>query len=238
MTKINLALCFILCTITCLIGQTNTNFYGEDDTTLKLDQPDSFSHLRAEMNFEEENDQPYNGFSLKEFTVSNHEEGVLLDWTTDAELEASHFKIEHSINGVDYIVIGEVNAAGNLAKSPDYQFFYQLPNHEDNFFRLQLVDLNEDYTLSQVQKLKSDNFYETLPSSILNNGKISLNINEGLQTNAVIYLLDQAGEKLQEYKIDKGTELYEQDTSNLEVGLYFLQFNAAFGSKTYAFRKS
>lgn len=77
---------------------------------------------------------------------------VQLDWETTSELNASHFEVERSYQGGDFEKIGEVEAA-NHERGSSYQFSDHAPLEGLNSYRLKQVDLNGEFTHSEVRQI-------------------------------------------------------------------------------------
>lgn len=59
--------------------------------------------------------------TLNAFCFEN-EKKIVVAWETESEVNASHFEIEQSINGIDWYNLGQVQAAGNSSTTKKYEF--------------------------------------------------------------------------------------------------------------------
>jgi hypothetical protein len=78
---------------------------------------------------------------------------VQLDWATASEQHTSHFIIERSFNGIDFVQIGRVNAAGNSSTTHTYQFIDVSAMNLDAktlFYRLRQVDIDGKFVYSSI----------------------------------------------------------------------------------------
>jgi hypothetical protein len=80
-----------------------------------------------------------------------------LTWSTTKEWESSHFEIERAVKGVEFVKIGEVNAAGWSDVLMQYAFEdTALPLGESNvLYRLKQVDLTGHHHYSKVLSVKT-----------------------------------------------------------------------------------
>jgi Secretion system C-terminal sorting domain len=85
----------------------------------------------------------------------------LLHWQTSTEKNASHFVIEHSRNGNQFLELGMRNAT-NTMQFTSYQFANQKPELGDNYYRLKMVNANKDFIYSNVILLKKINEQTTV----------------------------------------------------------------------------
>jgi hypothetical protein len=80
--------------------------------------------------------------------ASNH--SVDISWNTQQETNADHFTIERSVNGSNnWEAIGTIEAKGNSSGITYYSFADASPN-ENNYYRLQMADMDGKETASKV----------------------------------------------------------------------------------------
>ncbi len=68
--------------------------------------------------------------------------GRLLTWVTGSEQNSSHFVIEKSNNGVDWLWAGNQQAAGNSVQNRLYTFFDAGSENDELYYRLRQFDLD------------------------------------------------------------------------------------------------
>lgn len=78
---------------------------------------------------------------------------VLCKWTTASEVNTDHFVVEHSLDGRTFSAIGKVNANSPSAGMHSYAFRHDLPHIGLNYYRIQQIDLNGDYTFSPIREV-------------------------------------------------------------------------------------
>jgi hypothetical protein len=89
--------------------------------------------------------------TLIKFTANKTATGqVDLFWTTTDEINSSHFDIERSVNGRQWIKIGVTQASGGQGYTHNYFFKDQHPN-DANYYRLRIADLDETFEYSPVR---------------------------------------------------------------------------------------
>jgi hypothetical protein len=79
---------------------------------------------------------------LVEYNATSTNSGTLLEWTTASEHNSSHFFIERSLNGVDWIVIGTVAAAGNSMELRNYSLLDREVSVGIVYYKLFQVDID------------------------------------------------------------------------------------------------
>lgn len=72
-----------------------------------------------------------------------------LTWSTGEEMNADHFMIQRSKDGVHFDEIGKVNATGNSSITQEYSFIDSLPEIR-NYYRIKEVDHDNALTFSRI----------------------------------------------------------------------------------------
>lgn len=112
--------------------------------------------------------------------------GNVISWTTASETENKRFIIEKSLNGTDFIKIGEVNGAFNSLKESKYRFLDVSIGENKTFYRIAHLDHQEKigYTpIFVVNREKGNNFVITGLSSLRTDSKLSLTIRSAIEGN-------------------------------------------------------
>lgn len=79
---------------------------------------------------------------LIDLSATQVEDGVEIRWKTLSELNADHFNILRSGDGINYVEIGELQAAGNSQAPRSYSFPDRDVNAEILYYKLEQVDHN------------------------------------------------------------------------------------------------
>ena len=143
---------------------------------------------------------------------------VILDWRTASEKNNDYFSIERSVDGINWIKIGEVNGAGTSNIPVSYQYFDFDVFRGLTYYRLKQVDFDGEFDYSDIKLVnfqKAENLVYPNPSS----GEFY--INGVKEENYNILVINSLSElvfsgKLQNNKIN---------LSFLSKGIYFLIIN-------------
>jgi hypothetical protein len=65
---------------------------------------------------------------------------ILLNWETASEKNNDYFTLAHSIDGYNFITIGNVNGRGNTTETSDYSFEHLQPSTGVNYYKLTSTD--------------------------------------------------------------------------------------------------
>jgi hypothetical protein len=90
-----------------------------------------------------------------------------LRWATETEQNTDYFNLQRSANGTDFTTITKVNAAGNTTVAQHYAYDDKNPFQGENYYRIELVDLNGQVTYSNTILLnlaKGNSIYTFYPN--------------------------------------------------------------------------
>jgi len=94
--------------------------------------------------------------NLLSFEAIKQTKKVLLQWTTDNELNADKYIAERSADGITYTAIGNVPAYNNSNKN-NYNLTDNQPLSGLNFYRLKMMDIDGSFRYSPVRRVNFNN---------------------------------------------------------------------------------
>lgn len=160
---------------------------------------------------------------LLSFSATRQSENVLLQWQTSGEINASHFEIERSNDGLVFKTIGIVNAANNSGLH-NYNFTDNTPVQGINYYRLKQVDRDGRYTYSPVAKVVFENdgaAFTVFPNPAGNTITIQY---AGDQKNVQLAIFDLAGRQVMCKELNHQA-IWQADVSGLAKGTYTIKVN-------------
>jgi len=80
-----------------------------------------------------------------------HNTEAVINWQTNSEQNTSYFKVQHSMDGVNYADLYTLQAKGIGANS--YSIIDAFPYKGNNYYRLQIIDNNGAFTFSKTVNL-------------------------------------------------------------------------------------
>lgn len=143
-----------------------------------------------------------------------------LNWTTENEVNISHFEIERSNDGINFVKINRVESKGGGI----YNFLDNSPLTRNNYYQLKMVDLDGKYEISKIQvinfSLNISTEFSVYPNP--NNGYFT--IFPSKSTGPVkVTIFDQQGRVMFEKEIIGKSDI---SVDNLSNGFYIIQLNA------------
>jgi hypothetical protein len=157
---------------------------------------------------------------LLAFTANkNANDKVDLAWTTVEEINTSHFDIERSADGRQWMKIGRRNAINRQAYTANYTFNDAAPLAGSNYYRLRMQDLDDRFEYSPVRlvnigKASAATIYPTLTKS----GQ-QLFVTGITTGTGAIEVFDSKGRLLQQEKLTTGSFYLHQ----LAAGIYHIR---------------
>ena len=169
---------------------------------------------------------------LDDFTATlSTEKTVALSWNTGLEVNSAHFTIERSADGENWSAIGTVRAQGNSAIRTDYSFTDEQPLAGSDFYRLQMVDVDNSFTYSEVKVVRTSSLAQIsfFPNPARDFVNVSLGTS-GAPGTATIRLISLSGQLMQQQTTTPGTAVSFR-VSNYASGVYILSVVDAAGSQ-------
>jgi len=164
---------------------------------------------------------------LIKFEVKNQGGYNKLFWVTASEYNNSHFEIQNSSDGVNFITIAKINGAGNSNQLIYYS--YVDSSKSISYYRLKQIDFNGSFEYSKVIKISGQKNISINEVSVFpnpSNGKIKIEIIIPDIQNIQVTLYDKQGKTILsqssiEYFDD--ISIISLDLSYLPTDIYFVQ---------------
>ena len=154
--------------------------------------------------------------NISAFEATKDNQKIMLRWTTENEINVSHFNIERSEDGTNFLNIGSVKS--NAQGSKTYHFEDALKMHSGNklFYWIQQLDKNGATHYSPVVPISITNKIKVtlLPNPA--NNYISIN---GTDLNRIV-IVNTSGKVLIKKDLLKGNNNHLLDISALPTGFY------------------
>lgn len=151
-----------------------------------------------------------------------------LYWKSLQESNSSHFEIERSNDGTNFVMVGRINAKSISDKEVDYSFDDIRSNAGLNYYRLKLLDKDGKFQYSNIELLNVNiegiNITAIYPAPFID--KVNVVISSEVKTQSSISLFDNTGKLLINLPsvLNKGvTNLVIDNLINLAKGLYIIK---------------
>jgi hypothetical protein len=156
------------------------------------------------------------------FTAARKDKVNLLQWSIDKQVNFSHFELERSENGRDFITISKIGFAGSEYSYQDKNF-----NPTINYYRLKMVDNDGKYEYSPVRRLNNQ---AAIDISVYPNPAketLHLRIEAIAEKRLQLQVLSADGKSLQTQKlvVSAGVSITTLNVSALQSGRYFIRIS-------------
>jgi hypothetical protein len=178
---------------------------------------------------------------LSSFSVTSKNNDALLNWSVEnQDANASHFEIERSANGSDFIQVGTVSATANAKESYSYS--------DDNvqlfgtvYYRLKMVDKDGEFAYSDVKSVQFANAafaVSVYPNPVQNLTKLKVSLDEAQVIKVSVN--NALGNIVQQFEIagQKGINEKSLDLSSVPAGSYMIRIQAGQNRKTLSVIKN
>ena len=167
---------------------------------------------------------------LTDFKVAENGSAVAITWKTETEINSSHFVVERSTDGKDWVAIGTVQTSGNISVAQNYAFTDPSPADGTNYYRLRIVDIDNAFELSMIKTATfraTDLVIVTGP----NPARSYLNINVTAPGNQPyrLRLVNRSGQVVYDQKQAASTKRLQLNVSNYADGTYFVEVSNVAG---------
>jgi hypothetical protein len=199
-------------TDTTTTGNTDTTTTGNTDT-LQIVHTDSLSH----------------------FSANYSDRSVTLLWTMQKQSKTKLFSIEKSFNQSAFSSVKDVMATPNLPTENDYQYVDNSSLQKVNYYRLRMVDVNNNFYYSDTISVAGPDKRVILVYPNPAKGQLFLRLPENA-TDADVRIIDFKGAVVKTIKVT-GTGDIPINTSQLQRGNYSIVIHAGQMEKTVPFIK-
>ena len=169
---------------------------------------------------------------LSSFTAKNNGSSNQLIFRTESESNNSHFLIERSANGKDFVAIGRVEGHGTTQMVQNYEFLDKTPLQGTNYYRLKQIDFDERFEYSKILSVYFGRKNLDVSISSATNDFIKLNIFSQNEDDANISIVDMNGRIVSVQKVILTEKENQIDlNSSLQNGMYIVKINTNSGEQ-------
>jgi hypothetical protein len=161
----------------------------------------------------------------------------LIKWSTASETNTSSFAVEHSVDGLKFVSLQNIAAAGNSNTVRRYEWIHATPNQGINYYHIRQTDKDGRYSYSKIVTLnfsKNGVPFSLAPNPASNQLTVFLP-----QTSraASIRIFNNLGQLIQQQPVANGANQLRLNISKLQPGYYRLQLLEAGNSQSIPFIK-
>jgi hypothetical protein len=222
-------------------GNENPSGAGGEYGTITSSQTIVFDGLKSTNGPEEftlgstvdDNPLPVNLVSFQGVAGDNR---VDLYWETASEFNNDYFEVQRSVDGVNFVAIGQVVGMGTTQEASAYSISDGHPNYGINYYRLRQVDFDGAVEIHKVISVEWYGEYGTMANAMVDfslypnpykGGDLILEFNNAILNNAIstLTISDISGKILFRQALDMGNGRIELNTvldNQLSKGVFFV----------------
>ncbi len=177
---------------------------------------------------------------LISFRADFQQDKVKLSWVTANEINNEYFTIQHSMDGVNFQDVEDINGAGNSNSILSYFTFHNKPKRGINYYRLMQTDFGGTSSFSNLKAVEIFNGkINAYPNPVNNEINISFADFEKGKIEFAIYNIYGKEILSQQVKIEDGLHIINlNEVDSFFPGTYFIKiFNSPSGTYVYKFQK-
>jgi hypothetical protein len=165
---------------------------------------------------------------------------ALIKWSTSSEINTSIFTVEHSEDGLKFVSLHNLPAAGNSNSVRRYEWIHTTPKQGMNYYRIRQTDRDGRYSYSKTVALsyhKNEREIVVFPNPARE--KITVLIPEKITVNNnTIKVINVLGQVVLQQKIAPGISQFNVPIQNLPPGNYRMIFMGQSGAQSVSFIKN
>lgn len=157
------------------------------------------------------------------YDVKCNDKGALLTWSTATEQNSDRFEIQRSENGIDWITVDKVAAAGNSNANRSYQYL-DLKGGA-SFYRIRQVDIDGRFTYTTIKRTdcKAGQF-DVVLYPVPAKDKLTVVIKADRAVRTDLQIIDMSGKTVSRIptQVNSGNNTINLNVANLPAGQYIL----------------
>lgn len=159
---------------------------------------------------------------IKDFVAVASTNAVSLSWSTQQESNSAFFAIERSNDGINWIKIGQVKAAGNSSVVVKYTYTDMSSINATAHYRLKMVDADNKFAYSDIRSTRSSAVatVKIYPNPATDYANITLDSKAG---NSMIRLINQNGQVVSEKNVSANSGVVTLPLQSFQNGTYALR---------------
>ncbi len=177
---------------------------------------------------------------LISFRANFQQDKVKLSWVTANEINNEYFTVQHSMDGVNFQDVEDINGAGNSTSILSYFTFHKTPKRGINYYRLMQTDFDGTSSFSNIEAIEIFNGkINAYPNPVFSEINISFADFEKEKIDFAIYNIYGKEILRQQVKIDHDLHIINlNEVGSFLPGTYFIKiFNSPRGTYIHKFQK-
>jgi len=156
------------------------------------------------------------------FYVSKSGQNIQLTWSTDKEMNNSHFDVERSFNGIEWKKIAMIVGEGNSNNTNNYSYNDKNTSGPVVYYRLRQVDIDGKSIYSSIKTIRTGEIIS--PVKIYGFQKnVVIDLNTTIKSNIKVSVYNNSGQILSEQSYSNATYKINLNLQHLSSGAYVVR---------------
>ena len=156
------------------------------------------------------------------FYISKSSEKIQLTWSTDREINNSHFDVERSSNGTDWQTIAVVKSSQNGINTNNYSYNDKTISSSVVYYRLRQVDTDGRFVYSSIKTIRLGEVIS--PVRIYGSDKnVVVDLNTEFKSNIIISVVNTSGQVIFKRTFINPSYRINLEITNAKTGTYIVQ---------------
>lgn len=156
------------------------------------------------------------------FYISKAGENIQLNWSTDKEINNSHFDVERSLNGLAWQKIAVVFGTGSSNNTNNYSYNDKSITNPVVYYRLRQVDINGRSVYSSIKMIHAGEAVSA--ARIYGSDKnVVIDLNTSVKNNLVIIVINTNGQVISKQTFSNPSYKININLNNASTGAYIVQ---------------
>ena len=167
------------------------------------------------------------------------ESAVQLEWITSEEAGSVVFVVEKSLDGIVFEAVGTVDAAGESSELKAYELKDKRVKSPVNYFRLKMVDIEGNFTYSEIRQVNMVGDFEYFISLYPNPASVQLTLSSSnnIDKSYEMIVTDLSGKIVaKRAQLILGQRTAELSVEGLSTGTYIVELIDTESGKTFSRR--
>jgi len=164
--------------------------------------------------------------------TKDHCEGINVSWTSEIEENTDYYILESSTNGIDFELVGRVDATGNSLTAQSYTLA-DTDINSVNYYRLTAHDIDgtsASYLMDNTVQtdcfgnIAPNTISEPYPNPVRNDNTVFIKLNVTKAVDAIIQIKDMQGRTVGviPVNLNEGESIIDFNLDGLGAGIYFV----------------
>jgi len=155
------------------------------------------------------------------FYINKSGDNIQLSWSTDKEINNSHFDVERSFNGLDWQKIAVIDGAGNSNNNNNYSYHDKSVTSPVVYYRLRQVDIDGRAVYSSIKTIRSGEAVSAV-RIYGSNKNVVIDLNTSIKNNLVVSVVNTNGQVISKQTISNPSYKINIHLQNASTGTYIV----------------